>query len=69
MCEIDNMWVDEEYRSRGIGKELMSDVEIWAKEKGTRKMRVITSCKNEKRIKFYKREGFSEYDLILEKDI
>jgi len=69
MCEVDNMWVDENYRSQGVGRQLMDRVEIWAKEKGIKRMRVIASYKNEKGIKFYKREGFSEYDLILEKDL
>ena len=69
MCEADNMWVDESYRSRGIGKQLMDGLEAWAKEKGIKRMRVLASSKNEKGINFYKREGFREYDLILEKDL
>ena len=69
ICEVENMWVDEKYRSQGIGKQFMDKLEIWAREKGINRMRAITSYKNEKAIKFYKREGYSEYDLILEKDL
>lgn len=69
MCEVDNMWVDEDYRSQGIGKQLMQQLETWAKSMGTKRMRVVASHTNEKGISFYKREGFSEYDLILEKDL
>jgi len=69
LCEVDNMWVDEKYRSQGIGKQFMNELEIWAKNKGVRRMRVVASYKNEKGINFYKREGFDEYDLILEKDL
>lgn len=67
--ETEDMWVEDEYRSQRIGKQLMDKAEAWAKEKGINKMRVIASYKNEKAIKFYKREGYSEYDLILEKDL
>jgi ribosomal protein S18 acetylase RimI-like enzyme len=69
MCEVDNMWVDEEYRNQGIGKQFMDKLQIWAKNKGVKRMRVVASFKNERAIKFYKREGFGEYDLILEKDL
>lgn len=69
MCEADNMWVDQEYRSQGIGKQFMNQLETWAKSKGIKRMRVVASYKNEKAINFYKREGFGEYDLILEKDL
>jgi len=69
MCEIDNMWVDEEYRSHGIGKQFMDRIKTWAKENGIGRMRVIASYKNAKGIKFYRREGFDPYDLILEMDL
>jgi len=69
MCEVDFMWVDEEYRGKSIGKQLMEEATQWAKEKGVKRMRVIASYSNKKAIEFYKREGFFEYDLILEKNI
>lgn len=69
MCEVDNMWVDEAYRSQGVGKQLMGMITTWAKDNGIKRMRVIASYQNEKGINFYKKEGFGEYDLILEKDI
>ncbi len=69
LCEIDNMWIDEPYRSQGIGRKLIEEVTTWANSKGIKRMRVIASYDNIKAINFYKREGFSEYDLILEKDI
>jgi len=69
MCEIDNMWIDEEYRSQGIGKQLMNKFQNWTREKGIKRIRIIASYENRKGIEFYKREGFNEYDLILEKDL
>lgn len=69
MCEIDNMWVDEEFRSTGIGKQLLKKAERWAEDRGIKRMRVIASHLNTRGVTFYKREGFEEYDLILEKDL
>lgn len=69
ISELDNMWVDEKYRSKGVGKELINTYENWSKEKGILRTRVIASSKNNKAIDFYKREGFEEYDLILEKEL
>ena len=55
MCEVDNMWVDEIYRSQGVGKKLMDKLQIWAKDKGIKRIRVIASYQNKKGINFYKR--------------
>lgn len=69
MVEIDNVWIEEMYRNRGVGKELITQFETWARERGVDRMRVIASHKNQRAIQFYTREGFQEYDLILEKDL
>lgn len=69
ISELDNMWVDDEYRSTGVGKELIKLYENWSRDKGVLRTRVIASSKNNRAIDFYKREGFQEYDLILEKDL
>jgi len=67
--EVDNMGVMPEYRSQGIGKELMDECKRWAKEKGYQKLFVNSYYKNEKAIKFYKRCGFGEIDVSLELNI
>ena len=69
MCEIDNMWVDKAYRNQNIGKELFQTARKWSKQHGIKRMRVIASAQNTQAINFYKREGFEEYDLILEQDV
>ncbi len=69
MCEVDNMWVDEEYRSHGVGTQLMDMMTTWAREKGTKRMRVVASFGNNRAIDFYKKKGFGELDVILERDV
>ena len=67
--EVENMGVIPEYRSRGIGTMLMEECLKWAKSKGFQKAYVNSYFNNQKAIEFYKRNGFSEIDLSLEKNL
>jgi len=67
--EIDNMGVVPEYRSVGIGKRLMEECIRIAKNRGFQKVFVNAYFQNTKAIDFYKRNGFSEIDVSLEKNI
>lgn len=67
--EIQNMGVILKYRSKGIGAELIKKGLDWARSKGYDKAFVNSYFKNTNAIKFYKRSGFSEIDLSLEKNI
>lgn len=67
--EIDNMGVLPEYRSKGLGTKLIKKSLSWAKTKGYQKMFVNSYFHNIKAIAFYKRNGFSEIDLSLERNI
>ena len=63
--ELENMEIVEEYRKNGIGSKLIDEVKKWAKEKGFQKMYVSAYFGNTNAISFYKKNGFSEYDLGL----
>ncbi len=67
--EGENMFIEQEYRSRGIGTEFMQRFESWCKEKGVKRLRHIVSAKNTQATRLYKKLGFKEYDIVLEKDI
>ncbi|MCK5285892.1 MAG: GNAT family N-acetyltransferase [Candidatus Pacebacteria bacterium] len=69
ICDLGSMWVDEEYRGKGIGKEFFKKFEKWCKDKKVFRLQVTASTQNEKGINFYKREGFEDYDIVLEKDL
>lgn len=69
LAEAENMFVLEEYRSSGIGKKLFNEFIKWCKSKGAKRIRAVASVQNTKAIEFYKREGFKEYNLTLEKEI
>lgn len=64
--EVENMGVSPEYRSMGIGHLLIAEAKKWAKSKGISKLFVVAYSKNEKAVKFYKREGFGDVGLEME---
>ncbi|MFH1601525.1 MAG: GNAT family N-acetyltransferase [Candidatus Shapirobacteria bacterium] len=67
--EVENMGVDPEYRSKGIGKKLMDAGSKWAKSTGAAKMWVVAYWGNKEAIKFYKKNGFYESGLELDKKL
>jgi diamine N-acetyltransferase len=67
--EIENMGVIPEYRSKGIGSELIRKCLVWAKEHGFQKVYVSAYFHNSKAVEFYKRNGFSEIDMCFERAV
>ncbi|MCK4745306.1 GNAT family N-acetyltransferase [Candidatus Parcubacteria bacterium] len=68
-AELENMFVLENYRCKQIGSKLFKAFINWCKSKNVKRLRVVASAMNICAIKFYKKNGFIEYDLILESDI
>jgi ribosomal protein S18 acetylase RimI-like enzyme len=67
--EISDIGVSPTYRSGGIGEQLVKACEEWGKIHGYQRLFVNSYVKNERAIKFYKKLGFGEIDISLEKDI
>lgn len=67
--EVENIGVDPQYRSQGIGKLLMNAAENWAKEQKATKLYVSAYWDNKRAIGFYKKIGFYEIGLELDKKI
>ncbi|MBI4099894.1 GNAT family N-acetyltransferase [Candidatus Microgenomates bacterium] len=65
--EINNMGVSPDYRSRGVGSQLMRACLAWAKKQGFQKAYVNAYFQNSGAVKFYKKNGFSEIDVGLER--
>ena len=68
-AELENMYVDEKFRSMGIGKKLMEEFEKWCKAKGVETITVECVYENEKALKFYNTNGFKNHSVKLEKRI
>jgi ribosomal protein S18 acetylase RimI-like enzyme len=67
--ELDSMLILEEYRSQGIGKQLFQEFFKWCKSHNVDRIKVIAAAENKRAIEFYRKNGFKDYDLILESDI
>ena len=69
LAEAENMFVLEEYRSLGIGKKLLDEFFKWCKQNEVKRIRAVASVQNIKAIAFYKKGGFLDYNLVLEKEV
>ena len=69
LAVVESMFVLEEYRSQGIGKQLFNEFIKWCKSKKIKRIKVVASAQNTKGIEFYRKNGFKDYDLTLETDI
>jgi len=67
--EIENMGVDPKYRSQGIGTKLINAAADWAKKVGATKLWVSAYPQNIKAVNFYKKNGFYETGVELDKKI
>jgi len=69
VASLDNLVVSEKYRSMGIGKKLSDVFMDWAKTIGAQKVSVDVFSGNVKGIAFYMREGFTQFETVLEKSL
>jgi ribosomal protein S18 acetylase RimI-like enzyme len=64
-----NLYVDDEYRSQGIGKKLVEEFVAIAKEKGAKAIEVTANYKNDRGRAFYLKNGFQEKNVTYHLDI
>lgn len=57
-CHIHGLWVHDDYRNKGLGKELKSLGEAWAKKMGCNFMDSNVRAKNEKMISLNESLGY-----------
>lgn len=65
IAEIDNMFVESEYRGKDIGTMLINKFKDYCVENGITTFKVNASAPNSKAIEFYKKNGFKEHDINL----
>lgn len=63
---LDNMFVLKDYRNKGIGGLLVKEFIVWAGKNKVDNLRVTAFAGNKDAIKFYKQNGFQDYNLTLE---
>ncbi|MGX5852035.1 GNAT family N-acetyltransferase [Dyadobacter jiangsuensis] len=65
VSEIQEMYVEPEYRSQQVGKALMERVTAFAKGEGAIQMEVTSRATREQAHRFYQREGFEKSHVKL----
>lgn len=63
--EINNMLVDDKYRGLGVGKQLINQFKEYCKSKNIINLKVVASAKNKNAIDFYRKQGFTDFDVTL----
>ena len=63
------MFVEKEFRSQGLGKKLVDSFIAWCRENKIKRIRVVASAGNASGINFYHREGFFDWEMILERGV
>lgn len=69
LAEIDNMFVLEEYRKYGIGTKLINEFKDYCSKNKIEELKVTASDKNKNAIKFYKKNGFDEFEITLKQKV
>jgi len=69
VAELEEIFVSEKYRSVGVGRRLVEEFFLWAKENNAEKTSVVVSAANLRTIDFYRHMGFLDYDLVLERNL
>ena len=54
-----SMWTAPTHRQQGVGRLLVNEIFVWARERSVRTLRLMVTSNNETAIKFYERLGFS----------
>lgn len=69
LAEVEEIFVANEYRSSHVGAKLMQNFELWCRQKNIERIKVEVSAGNIRGIKFYNKNGFEPYNMILEKKL
>lgn len=67
--EVNNMFINSEYRGYGIGKLLINDFKKYCISNGIKDLIVTASAKNINAIEFYRKNGFKDFNIILTMNI
>lgn len=69
LVEVDNMFILEDYRKYGIGSKLMNEFKSYCIQNSIEELKVTASAKNNNAIKFYKKNGFDEFEITLKQKL
>ena len=62
-ASVDDVFVEPEYRNRGMGRALLQSAKFWAQEKGADGISLQVAAANSRGRKFYEELGFREISV------
>jgi ribosomal protein S18 acetylase RimI-like enzyme len=65
---IQNLYITAKHRSKGIGNRLLKEIIRSAEKKGVLEIHIVTEFENETAISLYRKHGFVEESLQLERE-
>jgi ribosomal protein S18 acetylase RimI-like enzyme len=63
LAELESMYVHQNWRSRGVGRQLADEFLRWAKQQGVQRVSVTAYAANMRAIEFYRGLGFEPKSL------
>lgn len=63
LAELDNFYIDEEYRRKGIGKKLVEEFKKYCISQDIEEIKVTASYKNINAREFYKNNDFDDFEI------
>ena len=69
VAELENTFVLEEHRRKGIGTKLFRRFLDWCRARGVERVKVYAYSDNKNAISFYRKNGFKDYVVYLEMEI
>ncbi|MCP4424086.1 MAG: GNAT family N-acetyltransferase [Chloroflexi bacterium] len=66
LTELESMFVQAEFRDRGIGADLVSRFLKWSRDEGAERISVTAYAANDGAIRFYRKLGFNPKCLTME---
>ncbi|MGE9295902.1 MAG: N-acetyltransferase family protein [Puniceicoccales bacterium] len=69
MAEMETLFIRGEARGTGVGKRLVGAFADWAKAEGAERITIRVSAANRDALRFYEREGFAAYDIVMERGL
>ena len=65
---IQNLYITSKHRRKGIGSKLLEEIIRSAEKKGVLEIHIVTEFENETAISLYRKHGFVEESLQLERE-
>ncbi len=68
-AEAENMFIEKKFRRKGLGAALIKDFIRWCKKNKVNYISTTAAAQNKLGLKFYRRYGFKDYQMTLERKL